>query len=58
MKIFIFLFVAVFTSIDARLFEGQCREQIAPVVSPFDYKRYLGEWYEVCNQNPQMKINK
>lgn len=47
MKTLIFLFIVLFAIIDARLFEGQCRDLPAPIVSPFDYKLYLGIWYEV-----------
>lgn len=49
MKIIIFLFIALVIRADARLFEGQCRDRPAPVISPFNYKLYLGEWYEVGN---------
>lgn len=47
MKILILLFAVLFVAIDARLFEGQCRDRPAPIVCPFNYKLYLGIWYEV-----------
>lgn len=51
MKIIIFLFVVLFVTINyARVFEGQCRGRPVPVVRPFNYKLYLGAWYEVGNQ--------
>ncbi|KAJ6634599.1 Apolipoprotein D [Pseudolycoriella hygida] len=47
MKILCFLLILSVTAINARLFEGQCRPLIAPVVDPFNYKLYLGKWYEI-----------
>lgn len=47
MKALIYLFFLMFVTINGRLFEGQCRNIPAPVVFPFNYKWYLGTWYEV-----------
>ncbi len=57
MKILIFLLIVIFARIDARLFEGQCRERPAPIVSPFNFKLYLGEWYEVGSRKKQIKLS-
>ena len=47
MKTLIYLFIVLFVSIDARLFEGQCPHRPTPVEFPFYYELYLGIWYEV-----------
>lgn len=47
MKTLIYLFIVLFVSVDARLFEGQCRERPTTVKFPFFYESYLGVWYEV-----------
>ncbi|XP_063710023.1 apolipoprotein D-like [Culicoides brevitarsis] len=47
MKSFV-IFLIFFVSFgSSRLFEGQCRSRPAPVVTSFDFSRYLGVWYEM-----------
>ncbi|KAJ6635197.1 Apolipoprotein D [Pseudolycoriella hygida] len=47
MKVIFFLFVIVFVKIDARVFVGKCRKIPAPVVEHFEFKNYMGVWYEI-----------
>lgn len=47
MKTLNYLLIVLLVTIDARLFEGQCRHRPVPVVFPFNYNLYLGVWYEV-----------